>query len=120
MKTEIDFNKAINGTKEDAEKIVKEIQDLIDTMTKGVEQSKEAADYANNVAEDALTKLKNQIDVTDKLTTAIKDIHLTLSNNSDCWKDNKEIKGMVEGLAVFVVSSGSIKSGIRQESERRK
>lgn len=118
MKTELNLNFDFNNKAEAAAnlKVVQnQFDELLDVMKQQEKQLKENVKTIDE-AHKSITDLTNS---SVGFSDALKNIHITLNNKKDLWEGDKEMQGLMEGLATFVVSSGAIKLGVISNAESK-
>lgn len=120
MNIEHDLSKALNtGDPILAAKTVKAVQDAIDELVKSNNQVLLEAEKSNKISKEYqelnATLVQSNIDLVD----TIKSIHRVLGRKIDLLQGDAEMTVLMNELAQFVMSSGSIKLGVMSH-ERNK
>lgn len=95
---------------------LKEFQEKVDTMVQAFN------DYKLQVAvlDDKLNTslgFNGALQIAlDNLMGVIKNVHITLNANNELFTGNDQIEEMMQELSKFIISSESIKSGVRQNA----
>lgn len=108
---EFDLNEAIKDPSK-AKEIVKGVQKAFTEMSNASLEAIESAKAMKNVAVEYEKQLKLISNANLDLTTAMKNIHIILSNRTDMFKDDPEMQEVIAGLATFVTGAGAIKLGV--------
>lgn len=108
---EINFAKGFEN-KEEAKKVVKQIQDSIDELVLANTELKAQLNYNLEVIKSAEEQITNLTDTSVGLSDALKAVHRILQARKDQFKGDDEMKAVMDSLATFVVSSGAIKLGV--------
>ena len=95
---------------------LKECQIAIDEMVNSFEFMKSESEKLGKLLDDSL-KINSALQTSnDNLMTTIKNIHINLNANNECFTGNVQIEEMMKELAKFIMSGEAIKAGVRQNA----
>lgn len=95
---------------------MRECQAAIDDMINSFEFMKTEVSKLEVLLDDSL-KINSTLKIAgDNLIAAIKNIHITLNANNECFNGNAQVEEMMRDLAKFIMSNEAIKAGVRSNA----
>lgn len=94
---------------------VQVIQEQIDELLGVIEKQQSELKNNADVMLNAQDRIETLLNTNKDLVEAIKNVHIYLGSQSDKFKGDEGFKILMEGLGVFIMSSGAIKAGVVNE-----
>lgn len=92
--------------------IVKQVHDAFEELANAALQAIETAKEANENAAAFEKQNKELLEGSISMTETMKAIFSVLGQKKDLWKNDADMKIIMDSLATFVLSSGAIKMGV--------
>lgn len=103
--------------KEEAARNVKEVQKAINELLEVCNEQKDMLKENADKLQEAHDTLFNVAKARDELTEVLKNVHTLLGSKKDLWKDDVQINELMNVMATFIMSSGTIKHGVTKNEK---